>query len=150
MRKTDHSHDAEHPCGVEAGAPLDLLSRLRQLCTGFVAQTGLACTFEVQPEHTRFDAAVAEVLYQALRELLSVVRRYVRTSLELSSTIRDDGALALSFATTDAPLAECLNDDRVRLWAVDQRLREVGAYLEVVADAGRLSVVLPGQAVLVR
>jgi hypothetical protein len=34
----------------------------------------------------------------------------------------------------------------VRLWAVDQRLREAGAYLEVVAEAGRLSVVLPGQA----
>jgi hypothetical protein len=74
----------------------------------------------------------------------------VRAGIEVSSAIRDDGALALSVTTTGVPLAACLNDDRIRLWGVDQRLREIGAYLEVVVDTGRLSVVLPGQAILVR
>jgi hypothetical protein len=49
--------------------------------------------------------------------------------------------------TTGVPLAACLNDDPIRLWDVDQRLREIGAYLEVIAETGRLSVVLPRQAI---
>lgn len=150
MRKMDHSHDAEDHCTVEGGVPPDLLSRLRQLCLGVGAQTGVPCRLCIKPEHARFEAAAAEVLFQALRELLSVVRRHVRASLEVSSAIRDDGALALCVTSPEAPLAACLNDDRVRLWGVDQRLREIGAYLEVVVEAGRFCVVLPGQAILVR
>jgi signal transduction histidine kinase len=150
LRKTDHHHHAGDPCAVERDVPLDLLSRLRQLCLGFGAQTGVPCRLCVKPEHARFEAAAAEVLYQALRELLSVIRRHVRASLEVSSAIRDDGALALSVTSPGVPLAACLNDDRIRLWGVDQRLREIGAHLEVVVEGARLSVVLPGQAILVR
>lgn len=147
MRKVNHSHDADDPCAV---VPLDLLSRLRQLCHGFGAQTGVPCRLCVKPEHARFDAPAAEVLYQAVRELMSVVRRHVRASLEVSSAIRDDGALVLCVTSPGVPLAACLNDDRVRLWGVDQRLREIGAYLEVVVEAGSLSVVLPSRAIRVR
>lgn len=68
MRKMDHSHDAEDHCTVEGGVPLDLLSRLRQLCLGVGAQTGVPCRLCVKPEHARFEAAAAEVLFQALRE----------------------------------------------------------------------------------
>jgi len=149
FRKMDHSYGAEDTCAVEGGVPLDLFSRLRQLCLGFGAQTGYPCRLCVKPEHARFEAPAAEVLYQALRELLFVIRRHVRASLEVTSAIRDDGALALSVTSPGVPLATCLNDDRIRLWGVDQRLREIGAYLEVVVEAGRLSVVLPGQAILV-
>ena len=148
LRKMDHSHDHDDPCQVEM--PLDLVSRLRQLCLGFGAQTGFPCRFCVEPEHARFEAKAAEVLFQALRELMSVVRRHVRDGIEVSSAIRDDGALALTVVTTGVPLAACLDDDRIRLWGVDQRLREIGAYLEVVVDAGCLTVVLPGQAILAR
>jgi len=142
MSKLDHSCDAEDPCAVE-GVPPDLLSRLRQLCRGYGAQTGVPCRLCVKPEHARFETAAAEILYQALRELMSVIRRHVRASLEVSSAIRDDGALALTLTSPGVPLATCLNDDRIRLWDADQRLREIGAYLEVVVEAGRLTVVLP-------
>jgi signal transduction histidine kinase len=148
--RADHTHDDEHVCEVVGGSAVDLLSRLRQLCLHFGAQTGFPCRFCVKPEHARFEAPAAEVLHQALRELLSVVRRYARVNIEVSSAIRDDGALALTITSAGAPLAECLEADRVRLWDVDQRLREIGAYLEVIVEERRVSVVLPGQTVLVR
>src|SRR5262245_44707106 len=123
MRKMDHSHDHDDPCAVEGGLPLDLLSRLRQLCLGFGTQTGFPCRLCVKPEHARFEPTAAEVLFQAVCELMSVIRRHVRAGIEVSSAIRDDGALALSVTTAGVPLATCVNDDRIRLWGVDQRLR---------------------------
>jgi len=139
------------PSGAAAGAaPTDLANRLRQLCVAWSAQTGLDCRMLVRPEHTRFEAPVADVLYHAVRELLALMRRQVDTGFQVSSEVRGDGALALSVTGDGASLADSLDHDRVHLWGIDKRLREIGAYLEIVADPACASVVLPGQQVLVR
>src|SRR5919108_3328973 len=72
--KKDHSHDHDDPCVADGSLRLDLLSRLRQLCLGFGAQSGFPCRLCIKPEHALFDEPAAEVLYQAVRELMSVVR----------------------------------------------------------------------------
>jgi signal transduction histidine kinase len=150
-----HPSRADFPESESSGAaaeaaPTDLANRLRQLCVAWSAQTGLDCRLLVRPEHTRFEAPVADVLYQAVRELLALMRRQAKTGFQVSSEVRDDGALALTVTSDGASLAASLDHDRVHLWGIDQRLREVGAYLEVIADPGRASVVLPGQLLLVR
>jgi signal transduction histidine kinase len=145
-----HFPDAESGGVNEEFPHEDLATRLRQLCEAWSVQTGLDCRLLVRPEHARFDAAVADVLYQAVRELLALLRRQAKSGFEVSSALRDDGALALSVTTDGDSLAASLEQDRVGLWGIDQRLREIGAYLEIATDTGRASVVLPGQLVLVR
>ena len=145
-----HFPDADSSGVAADPGPADLMTRLRQLCVAWSVQTGLDCRLRVQPEHTRFEAPVADVLHQAVRELLALMRRQAKTGFQVSSEVRDDGALALSVTSDGGSLAASLDHDRVHLWGIDQRLREVGAYLEIVADLGCASVVLPGQLVLVR
>ena len=137
------------PSGAAGEPPTDFANRLRQLCVAYSVQTGLDCRLAVRPEHTRFEAPVAAALYQAVRELLALMRRQVDTGLQVSSEVRADGSLAFNVTGDGASLAASLDHDRVHLWGIDQRLREVGAYLEIVADPGCASVVLPGQRTLV-
>jgi signal transduction histidine kinase len=136
---------------------LDLLDRLKALCSAFREQRGVECRLEVRPEHTRLEAGDADVLYQSIRELLTLYKQRLQiTEIVISSELRpdgsvvfhvEDGAAARARGTGDPDLAQ----DGVALWNIDQRLRESGAYLELKREVvSCASVVFPGRLLVVR
>ena len=136
--------------GAQTPAPRDFLACLRQLCTAFQARTGVDCRVSVRPEHARFDTVAADVLYHAIRELLTVVRKHARaTELEVSSSVRDDGSVTINVAGEGTGATVAPERDDIDLWNIDQRLRGIGAYMDVIRGGGCISVVLPGQQIVV-
>lgn len=58
--------------GAAATAPNSGSSRP----TEFRLESGLTCTFEVLPEHTRFGYHLSDVIHRSVRELLTNVRKH--------------------------------------------------------------------------
>jgi signal transduction histidine kinase len=141
----------DQPGEVEHSGALgmDLLDRLGWLCDAFRAQSGIDCRLEVRDEHARLDPAAGAVLYRTVRELFVLCRRARTRRIVVASELRDDGSVAFHVkcgpkrANTGTSSVE---GDVVALWDIDQRLREVDAYLELGDDAGVCpTVVFPQQ-----
>jgi two-component system, NarL family, sensor kinase len=89
-------------------------------------------------------------VYRAVRELLTNVRQHARaTSVRVTSHERPD-AVAITVSDDGVGLpAEGLRrhpavDGAFGLWSVEQRLREIGAKLEIDSGSGtRVTLVLP-------
>jgi len=140
---------------VTAPSPTNLFAALVALCNQFRASGGVDCQFTIGEAHTRFDSSeVADIVYRAVRELLTNVRLHARaTRVQVSSTLRDE---SVRFAVTDdgiglsrpwreaSPFAA---DGGIGLWSIDQRLRAFDAYLDVESsDRGtRACLVLPSR-----
>lgn len=97
----------------------------------------------------------SDVLHRAIRELLLLHKRSQTRRIVVASELGADGSVAFHVKSVDAgemarqPCAQEL--DAIALWDVDQRLRQVGAYLEIRSDAGVCaSVVFPGQLLIPR
>ena len=124
----------------------DPLDRLSLLSAAFSAQTGIDCRLDVRRERTRLDPVAADVLHRAIRELLLLHKRTLTRRIVVASELRADGSVAFHVRSVDAGAmghhASALELDAVALWDVDQRLRDVGAYLEF---RGHQSVVFPAQ-----
>jgi signal transduction histidine kinase len=124
---------------------------LQQLCGAFRSSAGIDCGFAVEPSHTRFDAVIGEVLFRAVRELLTNVRKHARAKrADLSSTVLDDGSIVFTLRDDGIGMgAKDGNDPRfdnggLGLWSIDLHLREIGAFLEIESDSGVCaSIVLP-------
>lgn len=120
------------------------LDRLSWLATAFTTQTGIHCRLDVRREHTRLEPVAADVLHRAIRELLLLHKRTLAPRIVVASELRADGSVAFHVRSVDAGgmghHASALELDAVALWDVDQRLRDVGAYLEF---RGHPSVVFP-------
>ncbi|HEY7671847.1 MAG TPA: ATP-binding protein [Gammaproteobacteria bacterium] len=133
----------------------DLFARLQQLCAAFRSSAGIDCRFAVDPAHTRFDAVIGEVLFRAVRELLTNVRKHARAQkAELSSTVLEDGSIVFTLRDDGIGMgATDGNDPRfdnggLGLWSIDLHLREIGAFMEIESDSGVCaSIVLPGKLV---
>ena len=133
----------------------DLFARLQQLCAAFHSSAGIDCGFTVEPAHTRFDAVIGEVLFRAVRELLTNVRKHARAKkAELSSTVLDDGSIVFTLRDDGVGMGSTHDDDPrfdnvgLGLWSIDVHLREIGAFLEIESDSGVCaSIVLPGKLV---
>jgi signal transduction histidine kinase len=131
----------------------DLFARLQQLCGAFRSSAGIDCGFAVEPAHTRFDAVIAEVLFRAVRELLTNVRKHARAKrAELSSTVLDDGSIVFTLRDDGVGMGATEADDPrfdnggLGLWSIDLHLREIGAFMEIESDSGVCaSIVLPGK-----
>jgi signal transduction histidine kinase len=133
---------------------IDSLDRLGWLCDAFREQSGIDCRLEVPAEHARLDPVADDVLYRTIRELFVVYKRAQTRRIVGTSELREDGSVAfhVSFGSDSAePRVSPLEYDAVALWDIDQRLREVGAYLELRTEPGICtSVVFPGQLVILR
>lgn len=133
---------------------MDSLERLDWLCDAFYAQSGIDCRLEVGPEHARLDPVSADVLHRTIRQLFVLYKRAQTRRIVITSELRDDGSVAFH-VTFGSEAAECrvspVESDSVALWDIDQRLREVGAYLEIRTEPGICtSLVFPRQLIIFR
>ena len=129
------------------------LDRLGWLCDAFRRQSGIECRLEIRAEHAYLDPAAAEVLYRTIRELFGLYKRAQTRRIVVASESREDGSVAfhVSFDLEGAaPRSSPLECDAVALWDIDQRLREVGAYLELRAAGVCTSAVFPERLFIVR
>jgi signal transduction histidine kinase len=130
------------------------LDRLSWLCDAFRRQSGIHCRLEIRAEHVCLDPVAADVLYRTIRELFALYKRAQTRRIVVTSELREDGSVAfhVTFASEGAaPRVSPLERDAVALWDIDQRLREVGAYLELRTEAGVCtSAVFPEQLFIVR
>lgn len=142
--------------GVAAEArPIDLFTRLTQLCAGFRASSGIACVLAVLPKHVQVDEVVSDILFRAVRELLTNVRQHSHANrVEVSSEVRADGSVALTVKDDGIGLPpggrrrSALESGAVGLSSIDLRLREVGAHMEMESDGGvRARLVVPAHIV---
>jgi len=131
-------------------SPAYLLVQLAGICAQFRLESGIECRFAVDPAHLRLSRYAEDVVRRAVRELLANVRRHARAT-EVAVTSRDRGeciAITVSDNGTGLP-AEAQRrtpaaDDAFGLWTIEQRLRELGAKLELENNSGaRVSLVLP-------
>ena len=136
---------------AESGA--DLFGALVALCNRFRAEGRIDCHVTIGEAHTRFDAGLSDVLYRAVRELLTNVRQHARaTRVVVSSARAPDGSVLISVTDNGVgfpahwrrsnPFAM---NSGVGLWSVDQRLREFDAYLDIHSSSqgSRVTVVVP-------
>jgi signal transduction histidine kinase len=134
---------------------MDTVDRLSWLCDHFRLQSGIDCRLDVRVAHTRLDPMALDVLYRAIRELLVLHKRAQTREILVASELRADGSVAFHVRDVGSDASggrtPALELDSLALWDVDQRLREVGAYLEVTGELGLCaSVVFPGQLVIAR
>jgi hypothetical protein len=132
---------------------MDSLERLDWLCDAFYAQSGIDCRLEVRPEHARLDPVSADVLHRTIRELFVLYKRAQTRRIVITSELRDDGSVAfhVSFGSDAERRVSPVESNSVALWDIDQRLREVGAYLEIRTEPGICtSVVFPRQLIIFR
>ena len=151
--------DTTPPPGSQrfAGRHANLFIALVELCNRFRAEGRIDCRVTLGEGHTRFDPDVSDVLYRAIRELLTNVRQHSRaTRVQLASATARDGSIRISVTDNGLgfpahwraanPFAE---DSGLALWSIDQRLRSFDARLEIESsDIGtRATVVLPARLV---
>lgn len=134
---------------------IDLFTRLTHLCAGFRASSGIGCALAVLPQHVQVDEAIGDILFRAVRELLTNVRRHSHAKhVEVSSSIGADGSITLTVKDDGIGLPpggrrqSALETGAVGLSSIDLRLREVGAHVEIESDAGVCArLVLPAHLV---
>ena len=147
----ERADDAECGDASNGALRLDLLARLDWLCDAFHAQSGIDCRLDARPEHARLDPVAGDVLYRTLRELYVLYKRAQTQRIVVASELREDGSVAFHVSFDSGgmqPRISPLECDAVALWDIDQRLREVGAYLELRNEPGICtSVVFPRQLV---
>lgn len=135
----------------EAAIRSDLFTELRDLCAAFEADTGIACRATLDAEHLAFPPEVADVVYRAVRELLTNVRKHAQASaVEVSSAVLDDGDAVVTVVDNGIGLADANRHRAVAergvfgLWSIEQRLRALGGFLELDnVDGLRATLVLP-------
>jgi signal transduction histidine kinase len=134
----------------------DLNARLVELCAEFRAPGDIDCVVQLDALHLQFDAEVAEVVFRTVRELLTNVRQHAQARrVTVSSTLRRDGAVAVTVADDGIGLPAHRRRGNpfdesggIGLWSIDQRLRELGAVLDVDAASGqgtRATVIIPAE-----
>lgn len=141
---------------VDGRGEVDLFVRLSDLCADFRAETGITCRFAVWPEHLRFAKPTSEVLFRAVRELLTNVRKHARaTQVDLTSELKLDGSVVLSLSDNGIGMpmlqrrGSPVENGGFGLWSIDRRLEEFGGSLEIFGDSGyQARITVPKHAVL--
>ena len=138
---------------MTATSGADLFGALAALCNRFRAEGGIDCHVTLGEAHTRFGADLSDVVYRAVRELLTNARQHARaTRVAVSSARARDGSILITVADNGVGFPEHWRhsnpfsaDTGVGLWSVDQRLREFDAYLDIhsTQQGSRVTVVLP-------
>ena len=138
---------------MAATSGADLFGALVALCNRFRAEGRIDCHVTIGEAHTRFGTDLSDVLYRAVRELLTNVRQHARaTRVAVSSAQSRDGSILITVADNGVGFPEHWRhsspfsaDAGIGLWTVDQRLREFDAYLDIhsTQQGSRVTVVLP-------
>ena len=153
-RRRSEQETADGTSGTESlrVAPPDLLERFEALCAAFQAEHGIECVCRAQPEHVRAEPGVADLLLETVGQLLANVARHAARHVEISTLARADGSIAVNVEDDGAgiPLPLTAHDSEAhRLLAIDERLREIGAYIEIASVPGTcVTVILPGRFVV--
>jgi signal transduction histidine kinase len=135
----------------------ELYAGLIELCEEFRVQGDIGCEEAVDESHTRLAADVSTVVFRTVRELLVNVRQHAKASrVKISSERRRDGSIGITVADDGiglpphrrrgTPFDESSGSGGSGLWAIDRRLRDFGAMLDVDATAGhgtRALLILP-------
>jgi two-component system NarL family sensor kinase len=135
----------------DASRPVALFVRLTDLCDQFRAGSGIDCRLLAVPAHVRFEPAVSEVIFRALRELLTNVRKHSQaTVVKITSRFRHDGAVSISVSDNGIGLHSVsrrrnpFEGGGFGLWSIEHRLGEFGGGLEIENDPGlRATIVVP-------
>ena len=133
-----------------------LLARLGVLCARFTAETAVRCECSIDPEHTRFDGHVCDVVYWTIRELLTNVHRHARaTTVRVSSGLREDDCVYLRVedngvgAVAAGKPSPPYGTGGLGLWSIEHHLNQLDVALEIVSDRGfSVTLVLPPWLVL--
>lgn len=133
----------------------NLFASLVALCSQFREAGGVECQFTIGEAHTRLDAEIGDVVYRAVRELLTNVRLHARaTRVLVTSATARDGSVRFSVSDDGIGLGKPWReaspfaaDGGIGLWSIDQRLRPFDAYLDIESNGNgtRASVVLPSR-----
>ena len=130
----------------------DLFTELRDLCAAFEADSDIVCQAKLSSEHLAMPADVADVVYRAVRELLTNVRKHAQAGrVEISSSLRRNGDVAIEVVDDGIGLTDdtgrwavAAERDVFGLWSIKQRLQPFGGSLELVSDSGlRATLVIP-------
>jgi signal transduction histidine kinase len=140
----------------DASRPVPLFVRLTELCDQFRAGSGIDCRLLAVPAHVRFEPAVSEVIFRALRELLTNVRKHSQaTVVKITSRLRQDGAVAISVSDNGIGLQSVtrrrnpFEGGGFGLWSIEHRLGEFGGALEIENDPGLCATVVVPRKLLV-
>lgn len=127
-----------HPPSTEA----TLVERLDALVKDFREGTDFEIRMHLKPQHLRFAPDLADVLYRAVRELLTNVRQHAHaSSVTLSTGRRLDGSVVVTVADDGVGLSKprrpsAFVEGGFGLWAIEQRLGSFGGYLELESGRG--------------
>jgi signal transduction histidine kinase len=119
-----------------------LAVRFDELVKDFREGTGIEIRTHVKPQHLRFAPELEEVLFRAVRELLTNVRQHARaTTIALSTARRLDGSIVVTVADDGVGLSKprrpsTFVEGGFGLWAIEQRLGSFGGYLELESGRG--------------
>jgi signal transduction histidine kinase len=150
----DHLQQIIRDLTGDASRPVALFVRLTELCDQFRAGSGIDCRLLAVPAHVRFDPAVSEIAFRAVRELLTNVRKHSQaTVVKITSRVRDDGSVAISVADNGIGLQSVtrrrnpFEGGGFGLWSIEHRLGEFGGALEIENDPGLCAtIVVPRRA----
>jgi signal transduction histidine kinase len=135
----------------EASRPLPLLARLTELSEQFRGAAHIECRLLVSAAHLAFEPSAAEIVYRALRELLTNVRKHSQARVvKITSRLRQPNAVAITVADDGIGMQYATRRKHpfegggFGLWSIEHRLAELGGLLELECDSGvRATVVLP-------
>jgi signal transduction histidine kinase len=152
----DHLEQLIRDLTGDASRPVALFVRLTEMCDQFRAGSGIDCRLLAVPAHVRFEPAVSEVVFRAVRELLTNVRKHAQaTIVKITSRVRQDGAIAISVSDNGIGLHSVtrrrnpFEGGGFGLWSIEHRLCEFGGTLEIENDPGlRATIVVPGKLLL--
>ena len=133
-----------------------LIARLGVLCARFTAETAIRCECTIDPNHTRFDAHVCDVVYWTIRELLTNVHRHARATLvKVSSGLREDGCVYLRVedngvgAVAPGKPSPPYGMGGLGLWSIEHHLNQLDISLDIISDRGfSVTIALPSWLVL--
>jgi two-component system, NarL family, sensor kinase len=152
----DHLLQIIRDLSGDASRPVPLFVRLTDLCDQFRAGSDIDCRLLAVPAHMRFDPAISEVVFRALRELLTNVRKHSQASVvKITSRLRQDGAVTISVCDNGIGLQSVtrrrnpFEGGGFGLWSIEHRLGEFGGSLEVDNDPGLCAtIVVPRKALV--
>jgi two-component system NarL family sensor kinase len=147
----DHLQQIIRDLMGDASQPIPLVARLGELSEQFRAGSGIECKLQVAPAHVEFEPGIGEIVFRALRELLTNVRKHSSaTVVNVTSRLRRDDAIAITVADNGVGLQSLAQRKHpfegggFGLWSIEHRLGELGGALEIASDSGlRATVVVP-------
>jgi len=134
----------------ECCVSFDLAERIDGLAREFRRSSSIDFQLGLDPDHLRFSGLVGVILVRSIRELLNNVRKHSHASrVVISSALLDDGSVEIRVSDDGIGLSNIEYDgpaagDGFGLWSIEQRLREIDAWIDLESRDGLdVKIVLP-------